>query len=187
MKKVWISIKISLMFVPISNYIPILVQIIAWHRPGDRSFIICTTDCWLTDAYMLHSASVSQITLGWEGWGGRGCPGCVCICIITAITLHQRSNLHYSYVIMSAMASQITGVSIVYLIVCSCADQRKHQSSASGLCEGNSPMTGETRKMFPFWWRNYALHRHGISNHDYDYARQTDHWGISNNCLDSAL
>ena len=38
---------------------------------------------------------------------------------------------HYSDVIMSAIASQITGVSIVYSTVCSCADQRKHQSSAS--------------------------------------------------------
>ena len=35
---------------------------------------------------------------------------------------------HYSYVII---ASQITGVSMVYSTVCSGADQRKHQSSAS--------------------------------------------------------
>ena len=39
--------------------------------------------------------------------------------------------LHYSDVIMSAMASQITCVSIIYLTVCSGADQRKHQSSGS--------------------------------------------------------
>ena len=32
---------------------------------------------------------------------------------------------------MSAMASQITGVSIVYPTICSGEDQRKHQSSAS--------------------------------------------------------
>ena len=32
---------------------------------------------------------------------------------------------------MDAMASQITGVAIVYSTVCSRADQRKHQSSAS--------------------------------------------------------
>ena len=38
---------------------------------------------------------------------------------------------HYSDVLMIAMASQITGVSIVYSIVCSVADQRKHQSFAS--------------------------------------------------------
>ena len=40
-------------------------------------------------------------------------------------------TLHYSDVIMTPMASQITGVSIGYLTVCSNADQRKHQSSAS--------------------------------------------------------
>ena len=39
--------------------------------------------------------------------------------------------IHYSEVIMSTMASQITGVSIVYSTVCSGADQRKYQSSAS--------------------------------------------------------
>ena len=38
---------------------------------------------------------------------------------------------HYSDVIMSVMASQITGVLIVYSIVCSGAGQRKHQSSTS--------------------------------------------------------
>ena len=38
---------------------------------------------------------------------------------------------HYSDVIMSAMASQMTGVTIVYSIVCSGADRRKHQSYAS--------------------------------------------------------
>ena len=38
---------------------------------------------------------------------------------------------HCSDFIMSAMASQITSVSIVCLTVCPGADQRKHQSSAS--------------------------------------------------------
>ena len=38
---------------------------------------------------------------------------------------------HYSDVIMITIASQITGVSIVYSADCSGADQRKHQSSAS--------------------------------------------------------
>ena len=40
----------------------------------------------------------------------------------------------YSDVIMSAMAFQLTGVLIVYSTVCSGADQRKHQSSASLVC-----------------------------------------------------
>ena len=38
---------------------------------------------------------------------------------------------YYSDAIMGAMASQTTGVSIVYSTVCSGTDQRKHQSSAS--------------------------------------------------------
>ena len=38
---------------------------------------------------------------------------------------------HYSEVIMGVVASQITGVSIVYSTVWSGADQRKYQSSAS--------------------------------------------------------
>ena len=48
-----------------------------------------------------------------------------------AIPFHTASLQHYSDVIMSAMASQITGVSIVYSTVCSGADQGKYQSSAS--------------------------------------------------------
>ena len=60
---------------------------------------------------------------------------------------------------MSAMASQITGVSIVYSTVCSGADQWKHQSSASlAFVRGfhrwpvNSPHTRPvTWKMFPFY------------------------------------
>ena len=38
---------------------------------------------------------------------------------------------HYSNIIMSMMASQITGISIVCSTVCSGADQRKHHNSTS--------------------------------------------------------
>ena len=59
---------------------------------------------------------------------------------------------------MGAIASQITRLTIVYSIVYSDADQRKHQSSASlafvrGIHRGpvNSPHKWPvTRKMFPF-------------------------------------
>ena len=71
--------------------------------------------------------------------------------------LHKKS-IHYNDVTMSTMASQITSVSIVYLTVCSDANQRKHQSSASlafvwGIHRWpvNSPHKGPvTLKMFPF-------------------------------------
>ena len=57
-------------------------------------------------------------------------------------------TFHYSDVIMSAMTSQIIGVSIVYPTVCSGADQRKHQSSASlAYSQHKGPVT---RKRFPF-------------------------------------
>ena len=73
-------------------------------------------------------------------------------------TLNSKSRYHYSDVIMSAIASQIIGVLIVYSFVCSGADQRKHQSSAPlAFVRGihrwpaNSPHKGPvTRKMFPF-------------------------------------
>ena len=38
---------------------------------------------------------------------------------------------HYTDVIMTTMASQITSLTVVYSVVYSDADQRKHQSSAS--------------------------------------------------------
>ena len=47
----------------------------------------------------------------------------------TKWNFNHAGNVHNSDVIMSAMASQITGVLIVCLNVCSVADQRKHQSS----------------------------------------------------------
>ena len=71
--------------------------------------------------------------------------------------------LHYSDVIMSAMVSQITDVSIVYSNVSSDTDQRK-QLHATGLSEGNSPVTGEfpTQKAsnaenVSIWWCHHAL------------------------------
>ena len=62
----------------------------------------------------------------------------------------------YSDVTMSAIASEITGVSIGYLTICSGTDQTKHQSSASlAFIRGihRSPMTSPhkgpvKRKMF---------------------------------------
>ena len=65
-------------------------------------------------------------------------------------------DTHYNDVIMSAMASQITSLTIVYSNVYSDADKKK-SNSVSLAFTGNSPGTGEfpaqmasTRKMFPF-------------------------------------
>ena len=53
---------------------------------------------------------------------------------------------HYSNVIMSAMESQITSPMIVYSTDHSDADKKKTSKlRVTGLCEGNSPVTGEFR------------------------------------------
>ena len=96
-----------------------------------------------------------------------------------------------SGVIMSAMVSQITSLTIVYSTVYSGADQRMHQSSASlAFVRGihrwpvNSPHKGPvTRKMFPFvdvimwchsWWcwqpHNSIYEETG--NHRKQFSRQ---------------
>ena len=74
------------------------------------------------------------------------------------ITLHTDINTHYDDVIMDAIISLITSLTIVFSTVYSDADQRKHQSSATlasvwGIHRGpmNSPHKWPVmRKMFPF-------------------------------------
>ena len=65
----------------------------------------------------------------------------------------QFAYAHYNDVILGAMASQITSLTIVYSTAYSGADQRKHQISASlaFVSPLNSPHKWSvTRKMFPF-------------------------------------
>ena len=83
---------------------------------------------------------------------------------VLSIVINHHSNLflsrsiHYSDVIMGAIAAQITSFTIVYSTVYSDADQRKHHSLTSlafvrGIHRGpvNSPQKWPvTRKIFPF-------------------------------------
>ena len=77
--------------------------------------------------------------------------------ISSRIHWHRGNHkIHYNDVIMSVMASQITSASIIYSTVCSRADQRKHQSSASlAFVRGihrwpvNSPHKGPVRIIDP--------------------------------------
>ena len=76
---------------------------------------------------------------------------------------HNFKMIHYSDVIMSAMASQITGVSIVYWTVGSGVDQSKHQSSESlvfvrGIHRWpkDSPHKGPVTENLPIWWPHYV-------------------------------
>ena len=72
---------------------------------------------------------------------------------------------HYGDVIMGAIASQITSLTIVYSTFYSDTDQRKHQSSTvTGLCVGNSSGTGEfpaqmvrNAEYVSIWWRHRVV------------------------------
>ena len=78
--------------------------------------------------------------------------------ITHSLELWLSVNSHYDYVIMTMLASQITSLTVVYSIVYSGVNQRKHQSSASlafvrEIHRGpvNFPHKWSvTRKMFPF-------------------------------------
>ena len=86
-------------------------------------------------------------------------------------------RFHYSDVLMDAMASQITSLTIVYSTVHSGADQRKLQSSASlGLCVGHSPVTGEfpaqmasNAENASIWWRHHVAGHFVDGNPPYTY------------------
>ena len=68
---------------------------------------------------------------------------------------------------MTSMVSQITSLTIGYSSVYSGADQRKtHKLRVTGLCEGNSLMTGEfpaqmasDAENVSIWWRHHIKRR----------------------------
>ena len=62
--------------------------------------------------------------------GNLFCP-LVHVCIIASELISNTTISHYNDVIMTTIASQITSFTVVYSIVYSGADQRKHQSSTS--------------------------------------------------------
>ena len=78
--------------------------------------------------------------------------------LFPSVRLTKNTTLHYDDVIMTMLASQITSLTVVYSIVYSGVNQRKHQSSASlafvrEIHRGpvNFPHKWPvTRKMFPF-------------------------------------
>ena len=75
------------------------------------------------------------------------------------------NGLHYSDVIMKTMASQIISFTIVYSAVSSCVISKKTPKlRVTGLCEGNSPVTGEfpaqrtsNAENFSIRWRHHVI------------------------------
>ena len=76
----------------------------------------------------------------------------------------EMSLKHYNDVIMSAMAFQITSLTIVYATVySSCRSKKTSKFCVTGLCEGNSPVTGEfptqrasDAENVSIWWRHHG-------------------------------
>ena len=111
-------------------------------------------------------------------------------CLIRQVTIIS----HYGDVIMGAIASQITSLTIVYSIVYSDADQRKHQSSVSlafvrGIHRGpvNSPHKWPvTWKMFPFddviMICHHDLTKKAFSKLKYTYLQSVKQWVWHQKC-----
>ena len=110
--------------------------------------------------HLLHYQSPSYYSTNWDRLPGSNKAHIMGIYVLVHRTARSTTEIlfHYTDVVMSTIASQITSLTIVYSSVYSSADQRKYQSSASlafvqGIHRGpvNSPHKGPvTRKMFPF-------------------------------------
>ena len=147
----------------ISNFIPHFIMDVNYlfmlelklNRVSEKgatvSTVWLTSSCWLQMPWCQISAMPSATITPTRLWQQYPMD------YITQHT-HGIAVIHYSDVIMSTMASQITSVRIVCSTVHSGADQRNHQSSASlAFVRGiyrwpvDSPhKRPAARKMFPF-------------------------------------
>ena len=78
--------------------------------------------------------------------------------------LYAPDTFHYSDAIMGVMASQIISLTIVYSTVYSGTDKKTSKLRVTGLCEGNSPVTGEFPTQMAshaentsIWWHHHKL------------------------------
>ena len=83
--------------------------------------------------------------------------------LYTGILTHSPSEFHYSDVIMGTMSSEITSLIIVYSTVYSGVDHKTSKLCLTGLCAGNSPVTGEfpaqmvsNAENVSIWWCHHV-------------------------------
>ena len=134
---------------------PLTEKIIIHSKPSICLFLISFFLFWIASR-MKTNVSRSCVRCH-QGWPILTCYFDVRQTRVTGVVTDYYC-VHYNDVMMSTIASQITSLTIVYSIVYSDADQRKHQSSASlAFVRGihrwpvNSPHKWPvTRKMFPF-------------------------------------
>ena len=90
-----------------------------------------------TCQYKRDMQYVTSVWMSLQNWENDGTGE------IGLVTSSPGVDMHYSDVTVSAMASQITGISIVWATIRSGADQRKTSKlRVTGLCEGNPLGTG---------------------------------------------
>ena len=103
----------------------------------------------------------------------------------------EYSLIDYNDIIMGAMASQITSLTIVYSTVYSGADQRKHQSSASlAFARGihRSPQRASNAENVSIWWRHQVLGNNNdtwLSNDDVlTHLKKYNKIGVNSWCIE---
>ena len=91
--------------------------------------------------------------------------------------------MHYNDVIMNAIPSLITGVSIVYSTVCSGADQRKHQSSASPVTDEFPTQRVSNAEKVSIWWCHHGFPLSCLHNLFHRWNQWWRHHGFPLSCL----
>ena len=97
-------------------------------KPND----ICVHSNWVKSLLVQMSVTIRSSVLS------------KCDVVLTGIhKLYIKIHIHYSDVIMGTMPSQITSFKIVYSAVYSGRSKKTSKPHVTGLCAGNSPVTGE--------------------------------------------
>ena len=113
---------------------------------------ITKTDPLYCATHTTHTCIVTHILVSWRTKHWK--LDCLFDNLCRHITRKASKCTHYSDVILSTMASQITRLTIVYSTVYSRRRSKEiSKLRVTGVCEVNSPVTAQgsvTRKMFPF-------------------------------------
>ena len=96
-------------------------HVCAWITEIPSLFWCLTGSLWFRHTNVSTEPNVCYKNCHVAHWG---------ICAISLLRINSFVQIHYNDVIMSAMASQITSLTIVYPAVYSGADQRKHYTKA---------------------------------------------------------
>ena len=122
---IWTNAGILLIWTVGTNFSEILIEILTFSLKNAFESVVCEMAAMLFRSKCVNitaNKNTSHLTVIKPHY----------VYISSSVGLQNAwRNIHYTDVIMVAIASQITSLTIVYSTVNSDADQRKHQSSAS--------------------------------------------------------